>query len=591
MPRLLTLPLLAAALLLPASGALASKTGYRAEIRRTTGGVPHIKARDYGSLGFGYGYAYAQDQLCEFADIMVTVSAQRSRYFGADAESPNGGTNLQSDFFWKRIHDSRTVEKLSRRKAPHGPARKVRQTIKGFAAGYNAYLRKTGRAKLPDPTCRGKAWVRPIKTIDVYRRFYQLGLRASSGNFLREIVNAAPPVAGGGTSASAAAAPSPEQLRERLSGDPVLGTERPLGSNAYGVGSAGTRGGRSVLLGNPHFPWQGSERWYELHLTIPGKLDAIGAALQGVPVVNIGFNRRVAWSHTVSTARRFTPYELKLKAGSPTTYLVDGKAVKMRRRTVRVRTPSGVQRHTFYETRWGPVFDFPVAGLTWDAKNAYALADVNAKNFRLTNQWFEYDRAKSVGDLRRASAKVQGNPWVNVIAADSAGRAYYADDSVVPNVDSALQKRCSTSAKAPLLLSASVILLDGSKKSCAWGNDRDAVTKGILGPKALPRATRRDYVENSNDSYWLPSARFRLSGFPRIIGAEGTQRLLRTRLGLTQAEQRLAGTDGLGPAGFTIDTMKAVFNANRNLSAELGKDAVVQACLTRGGPDLAQACT
>ena len=101
----------------------------------------------------------------------------------------------------------------------------------------------------------------------------------------------------------------------------------------------------------------------------------------------------------------------------------------MKRRTVSVRTPSGTQRHTFYETRWGPVFDFPVAGLVWDTTNAYALADVNADNFRLTNQWFEYDKAKSVGDLRRASAKVQGNPWVNVIAADSAGRAYYADDS------------------------------------------------------------------------------------------------------------------------------------------------------------------
>src|SRR5215210_9114161 len=132
MPRTLPVALLVGALLISASSALASKTGYRAEIRRTTGGVPHIKARDYGSLGFGYGYAYAQDQLCEFADIMVTVSAQRSRFFGTDAESPNGGTNLQSDFFWKRIQDSRTVERLARRKAPHGPARQVRESIKGL---------------------------------------------------------------------------------------------------------------------------------------------------------------------------------------------------------------------------------------------------------------------------------------------------------------------------------------------------------------------------------------------------------------------------------------------------------------------------
>jgi len=65
MPRTLPVALLVGALLFSASPALAaSKTGYRAEIRRTTGGVPHIKARDFGSLGFGFGYAYAQDQIC-----------------------------------------------------------------------------------------------------------------------------------------------------------------------------------------------------------------------------------------------------------------------------------------------------------------------------------------------------------------------------------------------------------------------------------------------------------------------------------------------------------------------------------------------
>jgi acyl-homoserine-lactone acylase len=575
MPRFPVAALALAVVLLAPAQALAAKPGYRAEIRRTSGGVPHIKARDFGSLGYGYGYAYAQDQICELADIVVTVDAQRSRYFGAGGEAPSG-TNLESDFFYQRIKDERTVERLSKH-----VSKTVRQTIKGMAAGVNAYLRKS---KISDPTCRGKKWVRPIHAIDLYRRIYQLGLRASSVNFLKELVAAAPPAAG---AASAAALPSADELRARLAGDPVLGTEAKLGSNAYGIGSEGARGVRSLVLGNPHFPWQGSERFYELHLTVPGKLDAIGAALQGVPVVNIGFNRDVAFSHTVSTARRFTPYELKLKPGDPTSYMVDGKAVKMRKLTVKV----GSRRHTFFETRWGPVLSFPAATLTWTNDTAYALADVNASNMRLAEQWLHYDRAKSVAGIRRASAEVQGNPWVNVIAADRQGRAYYADDSVVPNVDTAKQKACATSPKADLLLSAGgVILLDGSRKACAWGNDSDAVAKGILGPKALPRATRRDYVENSNDSYWLPSARFRLTGFPRIIGPEGTNRLLRTRLGITQAEQRLAGTDGLGPAGFTLDTLQKVFNGNRNLSGELARAGVVQACLARGGAELAPAC-
>jgi acyl-homoserine-lactone acylase len=540
---------------------------YRAEVRRTTGGWAHVKAKDYGSLGFGYGYAYAQDQLCELAEIVVTVNAQRARFFGA------GDGNLESDFFWQRVKDMHTVERLVRRRAPHGPSPRVRATVRGFAAGYNAFLRRRGT---DDPRCRGKRWVRPITALDLYRRFYQLAIRASSGNFRGEIVAARPPAAGA-AAATAPARPDPHAFDRRLGA-------ATLGSNAYGIGRDGARGERALVLGNPHFPWDGPERWYEVHLTIPGRLDVIGAALQGAPVVNIGFTRGVAWSHTVSTARRFTPYELKLVSGRPTQYVVDGRRVKMRKRTVRV----GRRRHTFYETRWGPVLEFPAAGLTWTAEHAYALADANADNFRLLNQWEQYDRAQSVGDLQRAYRRVQGNPWVNTIAADSRGRAYYADESVVPNVDAAVQRRCSTAPLAPLLLTQGVVLLDGSRTACAWMRDRDAIVPGIVGPRRLPRVTRTDYVANSNDSYWLPSARMRLGGFPRIIGGEGTQRLLRTRLALIQAEQRLAGSDGLGPPGFTLATLQRVMFGNRNLSAELARDAVVAACRARA--DLAEAC-
>jgi acyl-homoserine-lactone acylase len=34
----------------------AAKRDYRAEVRRTTGGWAHVKADDYGSLGYGHGY-------------------------------------------------------------------------------------------------------------------------------------------------------------------------------------------------------------------------------------------------------------------------------------------------------------------------------------------------------------------------------------------------------------------------------------------------------------------------------------------------------------------------------------------------------
>ena len=111
------------------------------------------------------GYAYAGDQICRFADIMATVNAQRSRYFGPDASYGDLGgqtNNLESDFFFARINASGVVERLALKRYPDGPGADVRANVRGFVAGYNAYLRRTGRARLPDPRCRGKAWVRPL---------------------------------------------------------------------------------------------------------------------------------------------------------------------------------------------------------------------------------------------------------------------------------------------------------------------------------------------------------------------------------------------------------------------------------------------
>ena len=60
---------------------------------------------------------------------------------------------------------------------------------------------------------------------------------------------------------------------------------------------------------------------------------------------------------------------------------------------------------------------------------------------------------------------------------------------------------------------------------------------------------------------------------------------------MTLAEQRLAGTDGLGPPGFTLPTLQRVMFGNRNLSAELARDTTVSACQASGRADLAEACT
>ena len=94
-----------------------------AQIRYTTGGVPHILAHSWPGLGFGYGYAFAKDNLCTMANDYVTVQAQRARYFGPDGVNIQRGngtvtSNLESDLFFQQIIDSGVVQKLAQALSP-----------------------------------------------------------------------------------------------------------------------------------------------------------------------------------------------------------------------------------------------------------------------------------------------------------------------------------------------------------------------------------------------------------------------------------------------------------------------------------------
>src|SRR3954462_8526391 len=103
-----------------------------ATIRRTAHGIPHIEAKNYRGIGYGYGYAFAQDDICPIAEAYVTGNAKRSRWFGPDGTYQQPGNsqqfnNLNSDFFWKQVIDSKAVENLLAQRPPKGPKQAIRQ--------------------------------------------------------------------------------------------------------------------------------------------------------------------------------------------------------------------------------------------------------------------------------------------------------------------------------------------------------------------------------------------------------------------------------------------------------------------------------
>ncbi|MFI8951570.1 penicillin acylase family protein [Streptomyces sp. NPDC053750] len=532
------LALLTAATTLPAAAAersgdrheRPSHGGLSAVIRYTEYGIPHIVAEDYANLGFGTGWAQAADQVCTLADGFTTVRGERSRHFGADAVSDlslsSAATNLSSDLYFRGVRRAGTVEKLLAEPAPRGPSRDAKELMRGFAAGYNAWLEQN---RITDPACRGAAWVRPVTSLDVAVRGFALSVLGGQGRAVDGITAAQPPAAN--AAAGSAREPGAEAVA-RAARDLFAADNADMGSNAVAFSGRTTANGRGLLLGNPHYPWHGGRRFWQSQQTIPGRLDVAGGSLLGSATVSIGHNAHVAWSHTVATGVTLNLHQLTLDPADPTVYLVDGRRERMTKRSVTVPVRGGDPvTKTQWWTRYGPVVTSLGASLPlpWTATTAYALNDPNAANLRASDTALGFSRARGTDDVRDALRRTQGLPWVNTIAADSRGHTLFTQSQVLPRITDDLAERCSTPLGRATYASSGLAVLDGSRGDCAPGRDRDAVQPGIFGPSRMPTLEDAPYAENSNDSAWLANADRPLTGYERVFGTVGTQRSMRTR--------------------------------------------------------------
>jgi len=239
----------------------------------------------------------------------------------------------------------------------------------------------------------------------------------------------------------------------------------------------------------------------------------------------------------------------------------------------------GKVSRTLWSTRYGPVITSLFgASLPWSTTTAFAIRDANVANMRILNHYFDTDRATSTLQELAILKRYEAPPWVNTIVADKNGLALYADIQAIPNVSDAEANACDTALGAMTFQEFGLPILDGSRTACDWANDPHAAAPGIFGPSHEPYLLRRDYVANSNDSYWLSNPHQPLTGFARIIGDEGTARDLRTRLGIVQTQARIDGTDGLGPKGFTLGDMENMDLSDLAYAAVLTRDDLVRLC-------------
>jgi len=528
---------------------------YEAEIRRTAGGIPHIKAEDFGSLGFGTGYAAAEDNLCLLAENILRYRGQLSRYFGPGENNEN----LNSDFFFQLMIDRR----IAKQKIPP----ELEALFFGYAAGYNRYLRETGIANISDPSCQNAEWVGEI-TVDDVKRINTMPFWLPG--FMDLIVAAQPPTAvAAANSTSQSFADATKAMQELQSQIASLGNPTDKGSNGIALGRDATENGKGMLLTNPHMTWEGTSRFYPFHQMIPGVMNMVGATVIDRPNVGFGATEHVAWTNTVSQATRYSFYMLTLAEGSPTTYIFDGEPREMTTEevTVTVLNPDGSleeRTHTFYSTHFG----FVIGQFPWNEKMAFALRLAHEGDRNLYANLACY-RVESVRDLKAVNNKYQ-HTTTNLIAADSSGEVLYADPGPIAYLTDEQLTDCSVFYN---------YALDGSCTECQWKNDPNAAAPGIYPPEMLPFLYRDDYVTNSNDSYWLANPNEPLTGYNKSLGEVETERTLRTRSGLQMVRQRLDGSDGLGGENkFTLDQLMTIALSNQNYSAQLLRDDLVTLC-------------
>ena len=563
---------------------------YEAQIRRTTYGIPHVQANDWGGLGYGYGYAYAKDNYCVAMRGIVFATSRSAEFFGEQEG------DVTADFVLRLVFGTKDEFAGQHLPAADDPARRL---VAGFAAGMNRYLRETSVAQLPAGAdgCRDEAWVYAVDEVDLWMLLARLALQGSSDQeTVREaIFNASWPLSV--TAATTAPALGAAEWK-RLEGDlrrfgQALGNAEG-GSNAIAVGRDLSRAGTGLLLANPHRPWRGAGSFYQVHLTIPGVYDVAGATFQGLPFVGIGFNRDVAWTHTISFATRFTLYELRLRANGQR-YLYDGQLRNIERRqiAVRVKREDGAmetRRRVFRLTHFGPLVDLsavnPLLGIM-----TVAIRDANVGRYAaMLAQYLRMGQAADMGEFTAALHGI-GVPVFHTLAADRGGQAFYGEVSSVPRVTSLQLDQCVNSLLGVILrlqTNNAALALDGGTSRCEWGADADSPdATNLYGYMARPTVLTTDYVANGNDSYWLSDANNPLTGYPVVfgfLGHEDRQQLLRTRLGHLMVEQRRAATDGLDATpGFTLETLKGLLYRHRVYAAELVLDDVLRICQSTSG--------
>ncbi|HYY29030.1 MAG TPA: penicillin acylase family protein [Chthoniobacterales bacterium] len=384
--------------LLPASSELAEKTD--SEILWDQYGIPHIYGPDLLTVVRGYGYAQMENHAELILQKVAEARGRTAEYFGPGAQN----ANVENDV---RIQTYGIPARAQRWFREGGSFQQL--VLQAFVAGVNEYGNK-----FSDSIDQTLGQVLPMEPEDVLAIVQD----TIHFTFLPETSNV------------------PDLIAE-WSQDPSATAVLPvhsktkLGSNGWALAPSRTTNANAILMGNPHLPWGVNQpvpgldvyQWMEANLVIGDPnhplLNASGVTFPGAPVIAIGFNDYLGWTHTVNSIKNADLYELQLVQGG---YSWNGGVLPFEERSahIKIRQPDGsymTQTITIQSSVHGPI----VAQKPGKAL-ALRVAGLNAPS--VVTQYWGMMLSRNLWEFIAADSALQ-MPIFNVIYADRDGQIMY----------------------------------------------------------------------------------------------------------------------------------------------------------------------
>ncbi|MDP6338831.1 MAG: acylase [Candidatus Marinimicrobia bacterium] len=370
-----------------------SFSDYDVTVYRDTWGVPHIFGEKDKDTAYGLGYAHSEDDFKTIQDILLALRGKMATVHGKDAAA--------NDYMVQLLRIRDVVEN----NYDYQLSDDVKAVCESYADGMNHYA-----VRHPDEVARGLFPVsgKDIVTGFVHRTPLMFGLDRVLGKLASE--------------EKPDFAFNPE-AHEWGPFDQTL-----LGSNVVAVAPRRSADKHTRIAINSHQPWTGPVAWYEAHLHSEEGWNMNGGLFPGSPVIFLGHNENLGWSHTVNQPDLIDVYELEIHPEDENKYFIQGKWEELEVRDAPITVKLwGPFKWTFKrETLWsvhGPVIRNPYG--------AYAVRFVGFGEVRHVEQWFRMNKSRNLEEFGKAMS-MHALPMFNTAYADKNGNLYYVYNALLP---------------------------------------------------------------------------------------------------------------------------------------------------------------